>query len=92
MLQWHTSSVIKEADKRAVSIASQLNQGNTPSLEEFKNNVVAGDIEFSNEIVTANYEGQFGLMVSNVPYKICNNLLDVTKQVAPTFRALVPKY
>ena len=88
MVRLRTNTLLSEASRRAVSISSQLNQGNTPNLDEFKNNTISGDMVFDTAINTNSYIGQFGLKISNVPYKICNNLLEATTQTNSPLRAI----
>jgi len=88
MVRIRTNTLLSEANRRAVSISSQLNQAQIPTLAEFKNNTISGGIEFDTEINTNSYDGQFGIKVSNVSYKICNNLLDATKQSNSPLRAI----
>ena len=88
MVQMRSNTLLNEAARRAVSISSQLNQGNVPNLDEFKNNTIAGDMVFDTAINTDSYIGKFGLKVSNVPYKICNKLLEAKNQAGSSLRAI----
>ncbi|MBP5344241.1 MAG: type II secretion system protein [Alphaproteobacteria bacterium] len=90
MVSIRTNTLLSEAEKRAVAIASQLNQGHevsADSLSEFGNNVISGGMKFVG-IETDAYIGQFGLVVTGIPYKVCQNLLASTQQNNSLLRAI----
>ena len=75
------NTLLNEAQKRATVIVSQIGLfGYPPTLSDFgeKENTNIGGI-FSSEIIQLN--GQFGIQVSGVKERVCDNLL---KMIGPT--------
>ena len=70
-------TLINEAQKRAVVVAGQIGfQGRTdPSLGEFSDNTFAGGTFSTNVFVEGLYQ-QFGIQVSGVSKRICQNILN----------------
>ena len=71
------NTLINEAQKRAVVVAGQIGfQGRTnPTLGEFTDNTFAGGT-FSTNVVTDGLYQQFGIQVSGVPKRVCQNILN----------------
>ena len=85
------NTIINEAQKRAVVVAGQIGfQGRTdPSLGEFSDNTFAGGT-FSTDVVTSGLYEQFGIQVSNVPKRICQNILNSIGATTPIRRLAAP--
>ena len=81
------NTIINEAQKRAVVVAGQIGfLGRTnPSLGEFSDNTFAGGT-FSTDVVTSGLYEQFGIQVSNVPKRICQNILNTIGDTTPIRR------
>ena len=71
------NTLINEAQKRAVVVAGQIGlYGRTdPTLGEFSDNTFAGGT-FSTNVVTDGLYQQFGIQLSNVPKRVCQNILN----------------
>ncbi|MBP5344361.1 MAG: hypothetical protein J6Y85_04755 [Alphaproteobacteria bacterium] len=74
------SKILNEAHRRAVIISGQKGfHQSAPSLEEFINNTFAGGT-FDTAVVTDPAVSQFGLKVSKMPEKICQNILSMISE------------
>ena len=75
MDQLKANTLINEAQKRAVIVAGQINMLNRtdPSLGEFSDNTFGGGTFETNVTVNGLYQ-QFGIQVSNVPKRVCQNI------------------
>ena len=85
------NTLINEAQKRAVVVAGQINmQGRTnPSLAEFTDNTFGGGT-FGTEVVTTGLYQQFGVQVSNVSKRVCQNILNAIGDTTPIRRLAAP--
>ena len=70
------NTIISEAQKRAVVVSGQLGFNNgTPSLVDFSAyNAISGGT--FGDVVTTGLTGQFGIPVSGVSQKVCQNILN----------------
>ena len=75
MNKHHANTLIEQAQRRAVSAASQINlMGHAPSLADFTENTFGGGT-FGGVTQEGLYQ-QFGIQVSNVPKPVCENILN----------------
>ena len=81
------NTLLNEAQKRAVVVAGQIGfQGRTdPTLIEFQENEFAGGT-FSTDVVTNGLYQQFGILVSGVSKRVCENILTATGEGTPIRR------
>ena len=81
------NTIIQEAQKRAVVVAGQIGfQGRTdPSLGEFSDNTFAGGT-FSTNVITNGLYKQFGIQLSGVPKRVCQNILNAIGDTTPMRR------
>jgi len=70
------NTIISEAQKRAVVVSGQIGFNNgTPSLVDFSAyNAISGGT--FGDVVTTGLTGQFGIPVSGVSQKVCQNILN----------------
>lgn len=70
------NTIISESQKRAVVVAGQIGFNNaTPSLNDFSPyNAISGGT--FGDVVTTGLTGQFGIPVSGVSQKVCQNILN----------------
>ena len=81
------NTLVNEAQKRAVVVAGQIGfQGRTnPTLGEFTDNTFAGGT-FSTNVITEGLYQQFGIQVSGVPKRVCQNILNSIGEGSPIRR------
>ena len=75
MNKHHANTLIEQAQRRAVSAASQINlMGHAPSLADFLENTFSGGT--FGGVTQEGLHKQFGIQVSNVPKAVCQNILN----------------
>ena len=85
MNKHHANTLIEQAQRRAVSAASQINlMGHAPSLADFSENTFGGGT-FGGVTQEGLYQ-QFGIQVSGVSKPVCENILNSIGETTPIRR------
>ena len=75
MNKHHANTLIEQAQRRAVSVAGQINlMGHAPSLADFSENTFGGGT--FGGVTQEGLSRQFGIQVSGVPKAVCENILN----------------
>ncbi len=89
MNKHHANELIYEANKRATMVVAQAVQGrNTFSIQEFDNQTSGGI--FSSEVIK--WENEFGIVVNQVNYSVCQNLISLVDNKNPTITSTINPY
>ena len=74
MLTYNT--LVEEANRRAFTVAEQIQTGKEVSLADFSKNAVAGS-NFSSAVTQDTLHHQFALQINNVAPSVCKNILNI---------------
>lgn len=78
MTKHYANEIFNEAHKRAVVTSSHIQMNmNSGRLSDFTNNDL-GFASFSSDVITDGLYGKFGIQVSGVDDKVCNQLLEMS--------------